>query len=421
MRGVLLGCAVLLAAQAAGAAFEVSQYRYLKAVTGPAQAGYYALPVDPEVVAGTEGVLGDLRLRDDLGREVQYRTWGYASGDEVESLPAKLYNLSRVPGSGTRFELDLGRKAKRTTQVWIDTPDRDFLYGVVVEGREGEERWAVLRRDGVIFDSHVDVSMQNLAVKVPETTFRYLRVTVRDTDRRPMTVTGARVERLGAVAPVLPPTELKLVSTTITQSRDGRSTDLLLDMGYEHQIPEEAEVLFTDDNISRAYQVWGAGSRERQWRAASSGCLYRYHTLTFTDEQTRIRSLVVDGRYVLIRIHNGDNPPLHVTGARLYWWPNSLVFLWDPAHPVSLYYTCCGTGWPQYDLGRYLEYEQVQPLGGLRLGPQQANPAYRPTPRPWSEEHRGVLWAVIAVTVLVIGAMILRLMGKVSAGPQEGE
>ena len=47
MRGVLLGCVVLLAAQAAGAAFEPGRWRYYEEISGSADSGYFALQLDP--------------------------------------------------------------------------------------------------------------------------------------------------------------------------------------------------------------------------------------------------------------------------------------------------------------------------------------------------------------------------------------
>jgi len=186
--GITLLCALHCRAD-----FEPSAWRYVKTVSGPAQDGFHALQLDPEVLAHARPSLADVRLIDESGVERPYELRVAAGERSVEAVPAQMRNLSRVPGVGTRFELALPTARELTSEVTVETPDRNFRYQVTVEGGADGRSWAVLRDDGAIFDFSEDVRARSTVVKLPQTTFRYLRVTIHDSDAEPITVTGAAV------------------------------------------------------------------------------------------------------------------------------------------------------------------------------------------------------------------------------------
>lgn len=111
---------------------------------------------------------------------------------------------------------------------------------------------------------------------------------------------------------------------------------------------------------------------------------------------------------------NGDDTPLNVTGATLLAIPRRIVFEWDPRRDVQLFYGADGVAPPNYDLATFLRYEQVVPLEGLTLGPERENPQYRPPRQPWTEERPWLLWALIGLAAVVVGALIVRMMGQVA-------
>ena len=404
----------LLCAMHCGADFDPASWRYVKTVSGPSEAGFYALRLDREVLAHAQGSLADVRLIGEDGVERPYELRVAAGEHTVEAIPAQMRNLSRVPGVGTRFELALPAAQELTTEITIETPDRNFRYQVTVEGSASGESWAVLRSDGAIFDFSEDVQARSTVVRLPETTFRYLRVTIHDADARPMHVTGATVRR-EVVRPARV-VEIPGLTPRVEQDRQRDATDILFDLGLPNQPVCEAEVSFGDDNVRRRCEVAVQESGSGQWRVVGSGAIFRYHTTTFTGEQTRFSFPEARGQHVRVSVLNGDDQPLQVTGGRLWSIPRTVVFERDPARPVRLFYGAAVPP-PSYDVGEFLRYQQVEPQAGLTLGPEQANPDYREPRGPWTEERPWLLWLVIGLAAVLVGAMIVRMMGQVgSAG-----
>jgi len=398
--------------------FTPRNWRFRKAVEGPDQPGFYALQLDPQVLAGADLGLSDLRLIASDGSERPYELRTESAQQSVEPVTARLYNLSRVPDLGTRFELDLGTSEEMTSQITIDSSSADFRYQVTVEGSPEGRRWAILREGGAIFDFRGDVSARSMMVLVPQTNFRYLRVTIHDTGERPLKVTGATVAReVVRPARLL---QLRPFETHIATDATRRATDVYVDLGLGRQPCSRAVVRFGDDNVRRQCEVSYRNDASAKWLPAGSGVIFRYHTTTFTGEQTVVEFGEVRARQVRVSVLNGDDVPLKVTGAKLYGIPRTIVFEWDPGQHVELYYGADGARWPQYDLSTFLRYEQVVPRTGLSLGPQQDNPDYRPPRKPWTEERPWLLWTAIALAVILVGAMIVRMMAKVGEGPPAG-
>ena len=211
---MLLVVALPVLSATACADFDATCWRYQKRVEGPSQSGYYALQLDAEVLAGADPSLSDLRLVTDAKAEQPYELRVESDQQRLEPVPVRPYNVSRVPKRGRRFEVDLGAAERMTSQLTIESPDRDFRYQVTVEGSPDSREWAVLRKDGAIFDFRGDAQARSMLVNVPETTFRFLRVTVHDTDAHPFTVSGVEIARVSQPARRQ---ELKAVSVSVQQ------------------------------------------------------------------------------------------------------------------------------------------------------------------------------------------------------------
>lgn len=404
-----------LAALPAHADFDARLWRYSKDLSGPGERGFFALQVDSEVYAHAQATLADLRLVEAKSAERPYELRTEQGEQRREPVAARRYNLSRVPGVGTRFELDLGTRGKATTEITIDSPDRNFRYQVTVEGSYDARQWAVLRTDGAIFDFSGDVTARSTSVRLPETTFRYLRVMVADGAGSPFKVEGAHVERL--IARPAERVQVRPAVTRIAEDPGRRATDVTLDLGSSGQPCDQVTIRFTDDNCSRQVEV--AGSDEgKTWNPLGAGVVFRYHTATFVGEQQTVPFAESRFRFVRASVMNGDNAPLKVTSAGLYGLPRTVIFEWDPARPVKLYYGALKARAPQYDLAAFLRYQQVQPKTGLALGPEQRNPSYGPPKpkKPWTEERPWLLWLVIGLAVVGVGWMILRMMLTVGTG-----
>jgi hypothetical protein len=109
-------------------------------------------------------------------------------------------------------------------------------------------------------------------------------------------------------------------------------------------------------------------------------------------------------------IHNGDDAPLKITGARLEQYERRIYFDAASGAEYRLYYGDMGLGAPVYDYAKL--FQKDAGASEVPSGAEVANSAYtgRPDERPWSERHPAVLWAAIIAAVLILSGIALKSM-----------
>lgn len=410
MRPVLV-FALLLLASAAAAEFNVKNWRYVKEISGPPSPGYYAVQLDSEVMAGARPDLSDLRVVAG-GQEQPYALQTEADESTLQSVPATVLNLGLSPEGNTVFEIDRGPNAPPMTQFTLDTASRGFRYNVHVFGSHDRQQWVALTREAWIFDSTGTTPSRDTAVRINPTDYRYLQVNLLD-KQAPLQVRGVTCER--EIVRQASRIELKPITRRITHNPALRTTEVVLDLGRESQPFDTVDLLFDDENVRRSVTVVGLPEPPSETNPVATtpctGEIFRYRSATYRGAQTRVRCAELRGRFVFISILNGDDRPLHVTGALVYGRPRQLVFRWQAAH-MSLYYGSASAMAPQYELPEYLRQQRIQARLALTLGPQAENPDYVPPRGPWTEEYPWILWIVITAAVIAIGLLIINLMTK---------
>jgi hypothetical protein len=171
-------------------------------------------------------------------------------------------------------------------------------------------------------------------------------------------------------------------------------------------------------NFRRAIEIQ---KDKKEW--LGSGELSRVHMVRLgqkIDSDCSDLGLQLTGPTTIkVIIHNGDDPPLRISGARLRQFERRIYFDPDPqsSGPVLLYYGDKKLGAPEYD---YAKLFQKNPHAfAASWGDERVNPDFseRPDERPWSDRHPAVLWIAIIAAVLALGIMAIRSL-RVPAGGQ---
>jgi hypothetical protein len=158
------------------AAFQPDLWAYRR----PVQTSHSALnvlPVDAIVYRTSKAELKDLRLLRS-GNEVPYVVRTLSGGREEQRFTPRITDRMAIPGLGTQAVLEMGDAAPHN-RLTIHTGATNFRQQVRIEGSDDRKHWGLIRGDGTIFDvSTPDQHASNLAVSYPESTRRYLRITV---------------------------------------------------------------------------------------------------------------------------------------------------------------------------------------------------------------------------------------------------
>lgn len=402
MRKIAAGVAVFFLA---GSAMSYFQYQRTLQSSG---AGQRYFVVDQAIWQHARPDLGDLRLY--AGQSETAYTLITQRGSEQEqrtSLP--VLQQSKVAGK-TQFLINMSALAEYD-HVKLDLTAKNFVAHARVEGGDdphaNAKTWAELG-DNILYDLSKEDLGSNRVLRLPPTTFKYLRVTL-DGPVRPDQVTGAT-----SIIAEKHPAAWRDVSDSPRQEQSGKDTVLIFQPPANCPVDR---VLLTVDpaqsNFKRSVEI-----QDPKGAWLDGGEIDRIHMVRdakkIDSEDQEVTFSASGEPTIKVIVHNGDDPPLRLSGARLQQLERRVYFDAPASGPLRLYYGDAKLAAPDYDYAKLFSQDNAAPAA--QLGPEVANPAYtgRPDDRPWSERHPLVLWAVIIAAVLTLGALALRSMRNVA-------
>ena len=170
LSGVLLTSGVLYGA------FDPSVWasrRQIKTVQAP----FDVLTLDASVYGSSEAQLNDLRLLRS-NNEIPYVLRALSGGREETRTRPPLIDRVAIPGLGTQAVVDIGVGTPHN-RLTIETHRTNFRQRVRIEASDDRNNWGMIRSNGTIFDiSTPDQHVSDLSVSYPESTRRYLRLTI---------------------------------------------------------------------------------------------------------------------------------------------------------------------------------------------------------------------------------------------------
>jgi hypothetical protein len=389
---------------------SLSYFKYQRPVqlTG---AGQHYFAVDESVWRHARSDLGDLRIY--AGEiETPYSMVVERGSRDRQRTDVPVLQQSAVAGK-TQFLIDMSQLAAYD-HIELKLATKNFVAHARVEGQDDPHarHWASLG-DNILYDLSKENLGANHMLRLPRATYKYLRVTI-DGAVKPEEVQGATSE-MGEERPAL----WREVGNT--PKREQKGSDTVFTFDVPANVPLE-RVMFvvdpTQPNFRRKLEIQ---NEKGAW--LGSGEINRIHMVRGgqkIDSEDQSVDFYDNGQesgltIIKVTIHNGDDPPLKLTGAGLQQRERRLYFDAPPRGPLTLYYGDEKLEQPIYDYGKLFQRDKA--AAAAQLGPEASNAAYtgRPDDRPWSERHPVVLWIVIIAAVAVLGGVALRSIRTATA------
>jgi hypothetical protein len=394
-----LALKILALAIVTGPAISYFQYSRPVHVAG---GGQHYLVVDEAVWKHSGAGLDDLRLYEaqkevPVAQEIERGSLETVQKDVRILAPGSI-------GGKTQFILDMEGQAEYD-RIELKIAAQNFVVRAEVEGQDDlhGSKWVLLNKT-VLYDLSEDRLGGNRTLRLPVTTYRYLRVTC-DGQIKPLEITGASasVRR-----------EEKEIWRTVggEPSRTQEGNDQIFTFTLPPNMPVERVEFAVDAapaNFLRTVDVQG-NNDER----LGSGEISRIHTVRHGQkidvDDHRVSVSAAGASRIKVTVRNGDDQPLSIKDVRLLQYERRLYFNAAAGSQLDLYYGDEKLRAPVYDYSRLFQKETAASLA--ELGPEQKNPAYtgRPDERPWSEQHPVVLWIAIILAVLLLGGVAIRSM-----------
>jgi hypothetical protein len=392
------------------AEFNVTEWRYERAVLGSRPDGYSRVLLDAEMYHLASSSLADIRLVDGQGNERPYVLLRGQEWSKQSSYEARVLNKSVSPEGFSVVLLDLEKKGREHNMVELTIEGHNFRRRVEVYGSDDNTRWLAIRRDAAVYDlSTSDDTVRQTRVRYPASVYRYVKLHIINDAQPPLPIVSVRLS-----VETMPAKLTRGYPGSVIRSRvDARrkQSSVLVDCQYRN-LPVTAVVLRTpDQNFYRNVTVY-AGNDTSMLTRVLSDVIYRYNIPRLVDEKTSLEFSPTAARFLKIVITNNDDAPLAVDGVDVRAMEYSIVFKSVPEGSY-LYFGNDRAMAPEYDAQRTLDYVDLTSAATLLLGPIQSNPLYvHIDDRPWSERNPQLLWLAFALVFLTITLLIFRLFKR---------
>jgi hypothetical protein len=421
--GLLLAAllaSVILAAAARGdfnpEAWEA--YREIKAPEGT-RGETARLALDNDVFDKSAGPnLPDLRVLCGENDDIGYVVYAPQQAEpRIERSQARAFNIAERGTEASELTLDLGENPPVTNRIHVRTPARNFGCAVTVEGSDDNQAWRTIRKDAAIFDFGGDIQRQFTTVTIPDTRMRYLRVVVAaPPGAGPIDLVGADV--LQEQPPEKPDLPL-LVSRPVanrSESQQARETHVTLDLGARHLPVQTVTVSTPQENFSRTVRIEVSDDNEH-WQFAGGGTLFRFKTDRYREERLTVTFPEAFGRYVRLKIENGDDTPLPIAGVTVQGRPRYVYFPFEAGKQYRLFYGNPDARTPRYDYAAVFAKVDRRAAVETRLGEPRQNPRFIATraaqsPSPWFERNQWVLYVALGGVVIVLGLIAMKALKR---------
>jgi hypothetical protein len=196
-----------------------------------------------------------------------------------------------------------------------------------------------------------------------------------------------------------------MLMPTVREDAKARTTLLLVDIGFEGLPYDRLEITTNSEWFFRDVEVF-ASNDAKEWSFAGSGTLIR------TAERTQLAVQIMEqwSRYVKLVIFNGDSSPVSARQVVLSGLRRVIQF---PSMLPGSYWLYSGNSTakePTYDFVRIESNTSNAVI--VPLGKPEVNPMYQAPAMPWTDRYPHFLYAILLGSVVVMGYIVWRFLGK---------
>lgn len=343
---------------------------------------------------------------------------------------------ARKVAQGVIEPVNLGRRKGKTVfdvampsgdygDLQLNISGQDFLATVSVSGSQTVSGPVTEIGNYTVFDFTSQHLGRSTVLHLPRSNYPYLHFAIDSS------IAPARIGNFDAL-PFASGAARYLALSSVELNRKGEAS--VAEFTLPANVPVE-RIAFTvgadAENFNRSVEVQATempavkdDANPPRSATVASGYVLRIHQeegrRRVDEEHLALDALAVFGSPTrwTVTVHNGDDAPVRFTSVQAQMLQRSLCFEAAAGAAYTLYYGDRALAAPRYDYASWFARQPNAVVG--TLGAEAANPSYEPRPdaRPFTERHPALLWIVLVVVVLGLGAVALRSGRRVNQNPQ---
>jgi len=379
-------------------------FHFRRKVNGPAEEGWYSLPLPAELFQWLKRDLTDLRIYQFTGSdtvEIQYLL--RVRHDEIQEAIVELPVFNKSKKGGKLFLTVELKKDQKVNRLVLELEEDNFNGFAQLEGSADMKEWfTVDSLQRILSIQKDDVHFQATTLNFPVTNYRYLRIRV-EADQ-PLTFRSTSFKKR----------EIKIGVYTTPASRwtavnDKLIKQTILEVSLNNFQPV-SRVNIDEEHATDFYRPLTIEAL-RDSAETQKGRTY-YYDLVYSGYITSLDEHHFDfphtfAKKLKITIHNADNPPLNFKGVSVSGPQIELVTKVRPGENY-LFYGRASLPAPSYDVVHFSDKIPAE-LPVLSMG-QEENLAHPAAKTSTLFESKLWLWAIMGVIIGVLGYFTLKMM-----------
>ncbi len=390
---------------------QPSDFKQLADVGGEAALAVgqaYSIPLSSEAVAALRKGR-EVRVFDALGVEIPSLVHTAYSRAEAEKLPVKVFNAAWEPGLVQTLSVEIDERTLREVNEFrFEIEEEEYNLRVRVEGSEEGRSWLILKQDLHLI-RHLLPSQKidyvHNALRIPTSRFRFYRFTMSAPGReKPLTIEHVSVRKMvprGASLGV----PVKLEAWSNPRDQDERHDYWKLDLGRPDLGVDQLALRIEGEEFARNASLWEWNEvLDRPGKRLANTVLFDYEG----DSQREFKGFSSDAQRLVVRIDQGDDLPVGLSGAYASRPMQQLRLLIASRVdlPLRLYFLPERADKPKYDLARRLRERDITDYRLLAHAALVDNPDYAPPPAPASERSPYLLYILVGGLVIGLGGYV---------------
>ncbi len=414
---------------------QMDSYAYKRKLQSVQEKNWYAIKLPPSLVARTGDAINDLRVYRVSGdsTEIPYVLESLEEKNEKAEIPFAVINKGYDAKKGW-YEITLRQKESNTVNhIELEFVEKNFDWRLAeLEGSFDQQAWVVLSEgQRLVGIQNEDVRFHYTALNFHDSNYPYFRLRF-STESRPGSLDESETARLRSALTgnKLKWTPLDLVKATvcevreipaaydtlgiaawnITQDKRAKKTVVTISLKDRYAVRRLQMAVTTEKDYYRSVTAYvlrdsvkTANGYVEDWNVWQSSV---FSSL----EPNRIDGPAVRTKKIRLEISNYNDQPLAIHDAAVLGIPYQLKAELAPDRNYWLVYGKQRDELPKYDLV-YFKDKIPSNLVTLSLGDEFKMAFSEELRGPWFGS-RWWVWGVMAVVIVILGAMSLSMLKK---------
>jgi hypothetical protein len=364
------------------------------------------ISVPVNLYARLDDGFADLRIVDDVGKEIPFLLYDKNIRAPIETRHATIRENSFVPDKYTQLVIDLGEKTAFQNAIEIHTSATDFINWVEIAASDDANTWRIVKDRAPISGFSKENIVGSRLVHYSDNNARFLRVHIFE---------GAHQFPVSSVEVLFSREFQEPIRTSIPSqftpdpAAPADSSRWIADLGSGSFPVSGVAIETTQPEFFRIVHMQTSEDGQ-EWQYYFSGEIYRYKQGDKQAESLRVFSH--EGwhqRFWRIEVLNGNDAPLIGANPTLLTIPYFVLFYPQSGHSYRLIYGNSAAKLPHYDLARTFDYHAEPGAKVATLGEEEATANYL-DPRPYTERHPHLLWLALIVAVVLLAYAAFRAL-----------